>query len=106
MGKALSVYGSTLRLTATYKEMLELVSEANRIFTDLNAPKDRIRPLYYLAAYEYLAGDLDEGSNLPLQCLRLTNDEASLRISELEWPIGFILYSKGSVVEAGIIDKE
>ena len=106
MGKALSVYGSTLRLTATYKEMLELVSEANRIFTDLNAPTDRIRPLYYLAAYEYLAGDLDEGSKLALECLRLTNDEDSLRISELDWLIGFILYNKGLFEEAVLFEKE
>ncbi len=106
LGKALSVYGSSLKLTATYKEMLELVSEANRIFTDLNAPTDRIRPLYYLAGYEYMAGDLDAASRLALECLRLTNDEDSFRISELDWLIGFILYNKGLIDEAVLFEKE
>src|SRR5262249_37472051 len=106
MSKALSVYGSTLKLAATYRETLELVSEANKIFIDLDASTDRIRPLYYLAAYQYTAGDLDEASKSALECLRLTDENDSLRISQLDWLIGFILYNKELIDKAIPFEKE
>ncbi|PYS19660.1 MAG: hypothetical protein DMG17_01735 [Acidobacteria bacterium] len=41
-----------------------------------------------------------------MECLRLTNDEDSFRISELDWLIGFILYNKGLIDEAVLFEKE
>src|SRR5207237_926742 len=88
--KALSIYGSTVRLTSSYAEMIRLLSEADRTFTAVRAFHDRVRVLYYLAIYQYGAGDQDEALKLALECLRLTDDGDSLRLSTFEWLIGFI----------------
>src|SRR5207244_1516468 len=55
--KALSIYGSTLRLTNSYSELMKLLAEADDMFARMNASHDRVRVLYYRAAYEYGAGD-------------------------------------------------
>src|SRR5262245_61377090 len=93
--KALSIYGSTLRLTSSYSEMLSLLTKADNEFIRLDATHDRIRVLYYLAAYRYFAGDQDEALRLALECLRLVKDGDALRISTLDWLIGSILYRRG-----------
>lgn len=93
--KALSIYGSTLRLTSSYSEMLDLLSKADRAFLELDAPHDRIRILYYLAAYRFYGGDHDEALKLALECLQLINDGDAFRRSALDWLIGSILYRKG-----------
>src|SRR5262245_54389791 len=93
--KALSIYGSTLRLTSSYSEMLSLLTKADNEFIRLEATRDRIRVLYYLAAYRYFAGDQDEALRLALECLRLVKDGDALRISTLDWLIGSILYRRG-----------
>ena len=43
--KALSIYGSTLRLTSGYAEMLDLLAKADRQFVAIGASNDRVRPL-------------------------------------------------------------
>ena len=105
-GKALSIYGATLKLTATYKEMLERLSEANRIFMDLNTSTDRIRPLYYFAIHEQLADDKEGALKHALECLLLTDDRDSFRIAELDWLIGLILYNQRLINKAVLFEKE
>ena len=95
--KALSIYGYTVKLTASYGEMMNLLSEADRTFVSIDAPRDRIRVLYYLSFYRYGAGDQEQALRLALECLRLTNEDDPLRISTLEWLIGSILYRRGMV---------
>ena len=104
--KALSIYGSTLRLTSSYGEMMKLLVEADRRFTDVSAPHDRVRVLYYLAIYQYGAGDQDEALRLALECLRLADDNDSLRLSTLDWLIGSILYRQQMADRAILFEQE
>src|SRR6266850_103309 len=104
-GRALSIYGSSLKLTATYQEMLQRLVEADRVFVEIAAPYERVRPLYYLAAYETLAGDHDEALRLALECLRLTTDEP-LRMSALDWLVGSTLYRQGMPSKAILFETE
>lgn len=104
--RALSVYGSTFKLTASYEDMINLLTEANQIFMNLDAPHDRIRVLYYLAAYRYEAGDQDGALSLALECLSLINDDDSTKISTLDWLIGSILYRHGMPEKAVLFAKE
>src|SRR5262249_49988254 len=104
--KALSIYGSTLRLTSSYTEMLDLLSTADHEFTRLDAPHDRIRVLYYLAAYRYFARDEDAALKLALECLRLIDDDDPVRISTLDWLIGSILYRRGMPEKSLLFAKE
>jgi CHAT domain-containing protein/tetratricopeptide (TPR) repeat protein len=103
--KALSIYGSTLRLTSSYTEMLELLSTADRAFIQIEAPHDRIRVLYSLAYYQYVAGDENEALKLALECLGLVNDGDTVRISTLDWLIGSILYRRGMVEKSLLFAK-
>src|SRR5207253_897070 len=90
--KALSIYGYTVRLTDSYGEMLNLLSEADRAFLDIDAPHDRIRVLYSLAGYRYLGGDQDEALRLALECLSLVPEgNEATRISTLDSLISSIL---------------
>ena len=104
--RALSLYGSSMKLTDSYGEMLGLLTEADRTFILIDAPHDRIRVLYYLAAYRYGAGDQDEGLKLALECLRLINTTETSRISTLDWLIGSILYRHEMPREAVLFAKE
>jgi CHAT domain-containing protein len=104
--KALSIYGSSLRLTSRYTEMLDLLSEADQELIRLDAPHDRIRVLYYLAAYRYFGGDPDEALKLALECLRLVNDGDATRISTMDWLIGSILYRRGMPEKSLLFAKE
>ncbi len=94
-GKGLLVYGSTVRLTTSYSEMIGLVEEADRTFIRIDASADRFRPLYYLAFYRYGAGDYNEAFKLALECRRLIEVNDHGRISTLNWLIGSILYRQG-----------
>src|SRR5262249_1384409 len=69
--RALSIYGYTVRLTDSYSEMVSLLSEADRLFIDIDAPHDRRRALYSLAYYRYVGGDQEEALKLALECLGL-----------------------------------
>src|SRR5207237_10783473 len=104
--KALSIYGSTLRLTSSYGEMMKLLVEADRRFIDMSAAHDRVRVLYYLAIYQYGAGDQDEALRLALECLRLADDSDSLRMSTLDWLIGSILYRQHMPDRAIVFEHE
>jgi len=104
--KALSIYGYTVKLTASYGEMMNLLSEADRTFVSIDAPRDRIRVLYYLSFYRYGAGDQEQALRLALECLRLTNEDDPLRISTLEWLIGSILYRRGMPERAALFEEE
>ena len=104
--KAKSVYVATLRISSSYTEMLDLLSQADSDFIRLDAPQDRIRVLYYLAAYRYYAGDQEEGLRLALECLRLINEDDAVRIATLDWLIGSILYRRGMPEKSLIFAKE
>jgi CHAT domain-containing protein len=104
--KALSLYGSTLRLTSSYVEMLDLLSRADSELTRLEAPHDRIRVLYYLAAYRYYGGDPEEALRLALECLRLLDESDAASISTLDWLIGSILYRRGTPEQALLFARE
>jgi len=93
--RALLLYAATWKLTATYAEMLELLTEADREFIRIEAPYDRIRILYYLSAYRYQAGDQDQALKLALECLRLLDDGDAFRTSALDSLISIILYRAG-----------
>ena len=54
--KALSIYGSSSRLTSSYSDTMNLLTQADRLFVKIGASYDRVRPLYYLAGYHYGAG--------------------------------------------------
>ncbi len=98
--KGLTVYGATLKLTETYAKLMETLETANRMFIDIGASSDRVRPLYYLAGYRYAAGDSDGALALALECLRLTDDDDSVRISSLFFRIGADLYRRGLTSQA------
>jgi CHAT domain-containing protein len=104
--KALSIYGSTLRLTNGYGQMLQLLGEADRLFIDIGASNDRVRPLYYLAVYHYGVGDHDEALRLSLECLRLTDEADGVRMSSLDFLIGSILYRQGLPEWALLFERE
>jgi CHAT domain-containing protein len=104
--KALSIYGTTLRLTTGYAEMLERLTQADRMFVHVQAESDRVRPLYYLAVYQWGAGDQDQSLKLALQCLRLTREEDVVRMSQLDWLIGVVLYRKGRLDKAVLFQQE
>jgi CHAT domain-containing protein len=104
--RALTVYGATFQLTSSYSEMLDLLSQADREFTHLDAPHDRIRVLYYLSSYRFYRGDQDEALRLALECLRLIDDGNPLRISTLDWLVGSILYRRGMLERALLFEKE
>jgi CHAT domain-containing protein len=104
--KGLSVYGSTLRLTSSYGEMLNLLSKADAEFIHIEAPHDRIRVLYYLAAYRYFGGDQEQALRLAVECLGLLNDGDAVRISTLDWLIGSILYRRGMPEKSLLFAKE
>src|SRR5439155_14905445 len=106
LGKGLSIYGSSKRLTASFKQMMDFVAEANHLFRNMDAHNDRIRPLYYSAIYQYGAGAQDEALKLALECLLLTDDRDSFRLAELEWLIGLILYNQGSSDKAALFERE
>jgi CHAT domain-containing protein len=104
--RILSMYGSSVNLTDSYTEMLNLVSESDKTFTSLDAPSDRIRGLYYLAFYNYAAGDQDQALRLGLECLQLTNKDDHTRISTLDWLIGFALYRQAPGARAVPFEQE
>jgi CHAT domain-containing protein len=104
--KALSIYGSTPRITPSYSEILRLLSQAEHMFSGIGASYDRVRPLYYLAAYRYGAGDQDEALRLAMECLRLTDDSDFVRMSSLDLLIGSILYRQGMPQKALLFDRE
>lgn len=106
MARALLVYGSTVRLTESYTEMMHRVEEADRTFVTIDASSDRFRPLYYLAYYRYGAGDHDEAFRLALECRRLIDDADHGRISTLNWLIGSILYRQGLPDRAVLFARE
>jgi CHAT domain-containing protein len=93
--RAMSVYGSTVKLTASYTEMIDMLSKADRTFVDIDAPHDRMRVLYYLSAYRYGARDQEEALRLALEGLRLAGDRDALQINAFDWLIGSILYRYG-----------
>ena len=103
--KALSIYGSTLRLTSSYGEMIKLLEQADRIFSDINASHDRVRILYYLAIYRYGAGDHVEALKLGLKCLQLDYED-SRRKPTLDWLIGSILYGLQMPDRAVLFERE
>ncbi len=104
--KELSVYGFTLKLTSSYLEMLSLLTTANEEFVHLDAPHDRIRVLYYLAAYRHYGGDQEEALRLALDCIRLVDDGDAGRISTFDWLIGTILYRRGLLEKSMLFVKE
>jgi len=104
--KALSIYGSTLRLTSSYTEMLDLLSSADQGFVRIDAPHDRIRVLYSLAYYHSAAGDQNEALKVALECLRLVNEGDTVRTSTLDWLIGSILYRLGMAEKALLFARE
>jgi CHAT domain-containing protein len=104
--RGLAIYGSTKKLTARYEDMISLLTEADQTFVNLEAPHDRIRVLYYLAAYRYLGGDQDGALSLALECLRLTSDDDSIRVPALDWLISAILYRQGTREKAVLFAKE
>ena len=104
--KALSIYGSTLRLTSSYGELMELLAEGDRLFVEMNASHDRVRLLYYRAMYEYGAGDYDEALRLALECVRRADDNDSLRLASLDWLIGSILYKRQLPDRAILFERE
>jgi tetratricopeptide (TPR) repeat protein len=75
--------------------MLDLLAKANSDLIRLHAPHDQIRVLYYLSGYRYYGGDQEEALRLALSCLRLVDENDTVRISTLDWLIGSILYRKG-----------
>jgi CHAT domain-containing protein len=93
--KALSIYGFRQRLASTYMDTLNLLSIADQEFVHLDAPRDRIRVLYYLSAYRYFGGDQEQALRFALECLRLVEEEDVDRISTFDWLIGSILYRRG-----------
>jgi CHAT domain-containing protein len=104
--KATSFYGSTFRLTNSYSEMIDLLTQADNQLIHLDASQDRIRVLYYLAAYRHFGGDQGEALRLALECLRLVNDGDAVRISTLDWLIGSILYRLGMLEKSLLFAKE
>ncbi|PYS53402.1 MAG: hypothetical protein DMG13_12815, partial [Acidobacteria bacterium] len=106
VAKALSIYGSTTKLTTSRAELMSLLAEAERIFTAVGASYDRVRPLYYLAAFRRGAGDQDEALKLALECLRLTDDSDKVRMASLDWLIAAVLYRKGMPSRAVLFEKE
>jgi CHAT domain-containing protein len=104
--KALSYYGSTLRLTSSYTDMLDLLSKADSEFIRLGSPHDRIRILYYLSAYRYYGGDQNEALRLALDCLRLVDEDDAFRISTLDWLVASILYRRGMLDKSLLFAKE
>jgi CHAT domain-containing protein len=105
-GKALSIYGYTLRLTPSYGELMKLLAEADRIFIGMDSSHDRVRVLYYRAAYQYGAGDHDEALKLALECLRRTDDSDAARMASLDWLIGSILYGQQRPERAVLFEQE
>jgi hypothetical protein len=104
--KALSIYGSTLRLTSTYGELMKLLAQADQMFVEMNASHDRVRVLYYRAMYQYGADDYEEALKLALECVRRTDDSDSLRLVSLDWLIGSILYRQQQPDRAILFEKE
>ena len=104
--KALSIYGSTLRLTSSYGELMRVLAEADQMLTDMSASHDRVRVLYYRAAYEYGAGDYEGALKLALECIRRTDDADSLRLAALDWLIGSILYRQQMTDKAVLFARE
>ncbi len=104
--KALSIYGSTLRLTSSYGELMKLLADADHMFIEMGASYDRVRPLYYLAGYRYGAGDQDEALKLALESLQLTDETDIVRMSSLDWLIGCILYRQGIPGKAVLFEKQ
>jgi CHAT domain-containing protein len=106
LARALSIYGSTVKLTDKYSDLVELLTEADHLFSEIGASYDRVRPLYYLAGHRYGAGDHDEALKLALECLQLTSDDDPQRIASLNWLIGLILYRQGMPARAVLYEKE
>lgn len=107
MARALSIYGYSMKLTDSYAEMLDLLSEADRIFASIDAPHDRVRVLYYLSYYKEGAGDEEAALGLGLQCLFLVSDNREAgRLSTLDWLIGSVLYRRGETDKAIMFAQE
>ncbi len=103
MARGLSIYGYSIKLTGSYAELLNLLSQSDRSFASIDAPHDRVRVLYYLAAYRHGAGDEDSALQLALECLLLVDDDhEAARISTLDYLIGTILYRRGAA-ERGLL---
>lgn len=104
--KAYAVYGTTLRLTSSYTEMLDLLSKADAGFKYLDAPHDRIRVLYYLSAYKHYGGDQDEALRLAFECIQLIGESDAFRLATLDWLATSILHRRGSSEQSLTFAKE
>ena len=104
--RALSIYGSTLRLTPSYAELIRVLQEADDLFAQMGASHDRARVLYYRAYYDYGAGDLEQALKLALEGIRRSDDTDSLRLTALDWLIGSILYRRQMADKAILFEQE
>src|ERR1051326_8321443 len=104
--KALSIYGSSLRLTPSYAELIRVLEEADDMFAHMGASHDRARVLYYRAYYDYGAGDLEQALKLALEGIRRSDDTDSLRLTALDWLIGSILYRRQIADKAILLEQE
>jgi CHAT domain-containing protein len=105
-GRILSIYGSSLSLTDSYTEMLNLVSQADTTLMSIDAPSDRVRGLYYLAYYSYAAGDQDQALTHALEGLLLSDETDWRRRTGFHWLIGFALYRQNLGPRAVQFEKE
>jgi CHAT domain-containing protein len=85
---------------------MAVLAEADQMFANMNASHDRVRVLYYRAAYQYGAGDHKEALKLALECIRRSDDTDSFRIAALDWLIGSILYDQQMADRAVLFEKE
>jgi CHAT domain-containing protein len=104
--KALSIYGSTLRLTSSYNGLVNFLADADHILAEMKATHDRIRVLYYRAFYQYGAGDNEEALKFALECIQRSDEADSLRIASVDWLIASVLYKEQLRDRAILFAKE
>jgi len=91
----LSAFGSDEHLSGRFLDTMSRLNEAVRIYRAIGAGPESARPLYYLAAYNWTAYNLEESLNFALESLKVTDPADNVRLCQLHWLISNILYSMG-----------
>ena len=95
LGLALASKGSSLRLATSYVEHLDTLSESEQILSGIGASRDSGRPLYYAATALFVASSVEDSLRLTFRALNVTPREDHLRLTQLFWLAGSLLYRLG-----------
>jgi CHAT domain-containing protein len=95
LGLALTAKGASVELSDNYSDYSKNVSEAIQVLREVGDIRDTVRPLYYLAASRYIAGDLEDSLRFAHEAVRVMRSDDPIHRAELYQLSGQLLHQLG-----------